>query len=109
VNNPEHVPKLRDPRLANWDRLDPTYRQLTELKRLLAREGVDPEELYGRGFTSVDHLSRWSVSWGIDYLRTAEEARFINQGRDRVERERQEDLELSMKSMIAAHFRSRRG
>lgn len=108
MNNPANVPPIRDPRFANWDQLDPTSRQLFTLKRLLREEQIDPAELYGEGFTSVDHLSRWSASWGIGYLDAAQEARYVNQGRERIAREREENVEQAMKAMIAMHYRSRR-
>lgn len=100
MNTPENVPPITDVRYATWDRLDPTHRQLTQLKRLLAEEGVDPAELYGGGFTSVDHLSRWGASWGIGYLVAAQEARWVNDARARIERENAEQHEQHVKWLM---------
>ena len=108
MNNPGNVPRITDPRFARWDELDPTWRQLHRLKTLLHQEGIDAAELYGAGFTAVDHLSRWSASWGIGYLEAAQEARYVHEGRERILREREENLEQRMKAMIAMHYRSRR-
>lgn len=109
MKNPGNVPPLRDVRFANWDELAPTARQVAALRGLLRSEGIDPAELFGSGFESVEDLSRWSVSWGIDFLTNAQEARYVNEGRARIERDREERLEQAMKAMIAMHFRGRRG
>ena len=47
MNNPGNVPRITDPRFANWDELDPTWRQLNKLKTLLHQEGIDAAELFG--------------------------------------------------------------
>jgi hypothetical protein len=69
---------------------------------------VNPQVLYGGGFTSLEDLSRWGASWGISYLEAAQEARWVEQERRRVEEHNAEVLEQRMKSMIADVLRGNR-
>jgi len=103
--DPVNVPRVMDVRYAGWDQLEPTVPQLVKLRTLLRQERVDPAELYGDGFSSLEDLSRWGASWGITFLEAAEQARYVEAQRQRVERENAELLEQSMKGLIAAHFR----
>lgn len=105
MNNPGNVPPIRDVRYVAWDESDPSIKQIVKLQALLREEGVDPAELFGEGFTSVDHLSRWSAHWGIRFLSDAQDARYLHAHRERIERESQENREAALKSMIADYFR----
>lgn len=105
MNSPENVPRITDVRFAGWDKFEPTTRQLIALRGLLRSEGVDPAELYGAGFTSLEDLSRWGASWGIGFLEAAQEARWTEAERRRVEEFNAERLEQDMKSAIAQMLR----
>lgn len=108
MNNPENVPPIRDARFIHWDELAATFGQLAKLEILLREEGISPAELYGDGFTELRELSRWSVSWGISYLQAAQDARYTNAARDRLEREQAELDEQRVKSMMAHILRTQR-
>ena len=108
MNSPENVPPITDVRFAGWDKVQASLRQVILLRSLLASEGVNPQVLYGGGFTSLEDLSRWGASWGISYLEAAQEARWVEQERRRVEEHNAEVLEQRMKSMIADVLRGNR-
>ena len=105
MNTPENVPPITDMRYVGWDNADPSFKQLFALKKLLQEEGVNPAELYGSGFTSVDHLSRWAASWGIGYLTAAQEARYVEDHRRRLQADAEELQQLRLKRYIASHYR----
>ena len=107
MKNPANVPPITDVRFAAWDEMDPTARQLTHLRGLLQEERVNPGELYGDGFSSVESLSRWAVSWGIGFLTASQEARWLEAARQRVEQENHERLERMLKASIAAFYRGK--
>lgn len=108
MNSPEHVPAITDVRFLGWDQVAPTIKQLTRLRALLREEGISAGELFGRGFTSLEDLSRWGASWGISYLASAQDARYENEARDRFERDRLEREEQRVKSMMAHILRTQR-
>lgn len=103
--DPENVPPIRDVRFAGWNELQPTIRQLVQLQRLLREEGVDPAELYGDGFLSLDSLSRWGASWGIGFLTAAQDARYIEGTRRYIERENERVESEWLKSAMAGILR----
>ena len=104
--NPANVPELNDLRFREWDNLAPSNKQLAALDILLNEEGVNPADLYGEGFTSVRELSRWACSWGITFLKDAQDARYTQQAMQRMERDDEEMREMSLKSYIANYYRA---
>ena len=108
--DPANVPPLRDVRFAGWTELPPTIKQLVQLQRLLREEGVDPAELFGDGFLSLDALSRWGASWGIGFLTAAQDARYIEGTRRYIERENErvesEWLKSAMAGILREHNRA---
>lgn len=108
--DPANVPALRDVRFAGWDQQQPTIRQLVQLQRLLREEGVDPAELFGDGFSSLESLSRWGASWGIGFLTAAQDARYIEGTRRYIERENErvesEWLKSAMAGILREHNRA---
>lgn len=107
--DPVNVPRITDVRFAGWDQRKPNHAQLWKLKHLLGEEGVNPAQLYGDGFTSVDALSQWGVSWGITYLTAAQDARHIEGTRRYVESENERVRDEAFKSLMAQIVRSPRG
>ena len=108
-DNPENVPPITDVRFIGWDQREPSNTQLWKLRQLLREEGVNAEDLYGDGFSSVDSLSRWGVSWGITYLDAAQEARHIEGTRRYMEQERARVDEERVKYLMGQIIRSPRG
>lgn len=105
MNTPANVPRITDVRFAGWDERDPSIKQLVRLRALLHEEGVDAAELYGDGFTAVDHLSRWGAHWGISYLSAAQEARYVEGTRRYVERENERVREEQVKALMGEVLR----
>lgn len=108
MNNPANVPPITDMRFNQWDEIKPSIKQKIALQMLLDEEGVSPAELYGEGFTSLEALSRWATSWGITFLQAAQDARYLDMARSRMQQEEEEAREAALKSFIAGHYRQAR-
>ena len=106
---PVNVPPITDVRFIGWDQREPSNSQAWKLRQLMREEGVNPAELYGDGFTDLESLSRWSVSWGITYLDAAQEARHIEGTRRYMEAEQARVDEEHVKYLMAQIVRSPRG
>jgi len=104
-NNPANVPPLNDVRFIGWDKYQCTLRQLGKLRVLLRTEGIQPADLYGDGFTSVEDLSRWGASWGISLLESRAEARWIEHERKRIEWENEDRREQAGKKLMGMILR----
>lgn len=105
MNNPANVPPNTDVRFIGWDTRKPSGKQLWLLNELLLSEGVDIAELYGDGFTYMDELSRWSVSWGITFLTASREARWMEDNRRRMEERNQELRDEAGKKLMTMILR----
>ena len=108
-DNPANVPPITDVRFIGWDQREPSNAQLWTLRKLLREEGVNPAELYGDGFSQVDSLSRWGVSWGITYLEAAQDARHVEGTRRYMAAEQARVDEEHVKYLMAHIVRSPRG
>ena len=92
--NPEEVPRIVDYRDQKFMPLEPcTEAQQTYLLSLSRQTKVHLPDLYGAGYDTVEALSAWAASWGIEMLLDA--------------RSLQEDDEKAMKSLMAAIMKER--
>lgn len=101
--NPKHVAKPDERRWIYATQTEGSKRQHDYLQELLKREGIEAADLFGEGFSSLQELSRWAVHWAIDLLESRSSARYMEQYRQELE----EDREQQMKSMIADFFRAK--
>ena len=105
MNNPANVPPITDVRFTAWDQRKPSGKQLWLLNELLLSEGVDIAQLYGDGFTYMDDLSMWAVSWGITFLTASREARWMEDNRRRIEERNQELRDEAGKKLMGMILR----
>ena len=92
--NPENVPRTVHYRDQSFMPLEPcSAAQQTYLLSLMRETGVKAGDLYGDGFTTVEALSSWAASWGIEQLLDARAA--------------QEADEQDLKRMMGAIMRER--
>lgn len=101
--NPGNVPPVDDVRWMYAVDRKVSARQMRELEEQLRFEGVDPAELYGEGFSSLEDLSSWAAHWGISLLHSRSKARHVEAARVAYEA----DKEMRVKSMMASILRER--
>jgi hypothetical protein len=97
VTNPANVPAPEARIHLMWDRQPATHPQMNWLAILSSNEGVELADLYGEGYRSMGHLSKYAAHWGIEILESRQAARAYEQA----EQQRQEDAEQLHKSLMA--------
>lgn len=67
--NPANVPRQVDYREHTFMPLEPcTESQRSYLVMLLRQAAMDPAQLFGEGYESIEGLSSWAASWAISEL-----------------------------------------
>ena len=125
--NPGNVPRhIRYVHERGWDQEPAAPQQLRKLRAKFAQmdaSGKDIATMFGDEFRSLDLLSKFAASWGLDEIRQAEDDAYrAEAARVRAQEEQdfldglptyvspQEDyLEKRMKASIAQHYRSKAG
>jgi hypothetical protein len=97
VTNPANVPAPEARIHLMWDRQPATHPQMNWLAILASNEGVELADLYGEGYRSMGHLSKYAAHWGIEILESRQAARAYDDAR----REHEEHMEQLGKSYIA--------
>lgn len=101
--NPANVPLATDPRWRTAA-LDPSSEsQRRYLDDLLVREDMRPAQLFGKGYKSMEELSKWAANWGIDRLQEIGNERAAREADEWAEQER----EQSIKAWIGHYYRAR--
>lgn len=98
---PANVPQIDDVRYAGSNKVQASPSQVTALRGGLMAEFLEPADLFGDGFTSLEALSKWAAHWGLTIIQARLEARYIEDQRQAVE----EYKEQRMKGMIAQLLR----
>lgn len=97
MSDPANVPEPSVLRHRYWTKEPATHAQMEWLAVLANAEGIELADLYGEGYRSMGHLSKYAAHWGIEILESRQAARAYDDAR----REHSEHMEQLGKSYIA--------
>lgn len=103
--NPANVPPVRLFKDVGRDRSPATADQVFRLRELLREEEVDAAAFFGDGFTSVEELSNWSASWGIEVLDSRWQVAWMEEQRQLILEAEERDLKRNMGIILRERFR----
>jgi len=94
--NPANVPPVRNVEWIHTPKIGCSFRQRQKLEELLSWEGIKAPDLFGSGFVSISHLSRWAAHWAIEVLESRIEAKAIQEAREEFFEAEEAELKRNM-------------